>query len=376
MPFKNMGIFDTMPNDQYDTPHPFLTRRPNSRPQRLALLFVCVMAMSPFAQPYPKSDHFDGKLFFNPGLGRIDKTFGDMWRWRKEQKAAWPAWVKTGTGPVAMAREGRGVAATFVNHATFVLRFANGTTVLADPIWSARCSPVSFAGPKRVHAPGVPFENVPRIDVVVVSHNHYDHLDLPTLRMIADRDSALFLVPLGDKKLLQGEGIARVEEMDWWQTKKVSGVSITFLPSQHWSARGIFDRNESLWGSWGFVSQDGTRVYHGGDTGYGPHFKSIRSRWGAPDLALLPVGAYAPKWFMGAAHMDPEEAVRAFHDLGARKAVGMHFGTFQLTNEPREEPGARLKAAASGLDFKVPEPAQAFFASAPSSLSSVASPDR
>jgi len=334
----------------------------------LSLLYALASAES-----YPKSDHFDGTLFFNPGIGRIEKSYGDLWRWRKEPKAPWPEWVKTRTGPVADPQGGLGMAATFVNHATFVLRVpvpsssdrpARVLTILADPIWSDRCSPVSFAGPKRVHAPGVPFDSLPRVDVVVISHNHYDHLDLPTLKRLSDRDSALFLVPLGDKKLLQGEGIARVAEMDWWQTRKVAGVSFTFLPSQHWSARGLFDRNESLWGSWGFTGADGTRVYHGGDTGYGPHFKAIRARWGAPDLALLPIGAYAPRWFMAAAHMDPGQAVQAFHDLGARTAVGMHFGTFPLTNEPREEPGALLKAAAKGADFRVPEPAQSFYASA------------
>ena len=334
------------------------------RPLMLVPLVLSLLTASHavFAQPYPVSDHYDGKLFYNPGYGRIDKTFGDMWRWRKEQKAVWPEWVETTTGPVAASRNGRGVAATFVNHATFVLRFSNGATVLADPIWSERCSPVSFAGPKRVHAPGVVFDSLPRVDVVVISHNHYDHLDFPTLKRIFDRDSALFLVPLGDKKLLVGAGIANVEELDWWRTVRRAGVAITFLPAQHWSARGLFDRKESLWGSWGFVGADGTRVYHGGDTGYGPHFKLIRTRWGAPDFAMLPIGAYAPRWFMGAAHMDPAEAVRAFHDLGARNGAGMHFGTFQLTNEPREEPPALTKVAAAGLNFTVPEPGQAFYA--------------
>jgi L-ascorbate metabolism protein UlaG (beta-lactamase superfamily) len=339
---------------------------------KLLAIWLLLYTLAP-AQPYPKSDHYDGKRFFNPGIGRIEKSYGDLWRWSREQKAPWPEWVKTRTGPAVFPGDARGgqdgdevvgVAATFVNHATFVLRFANGTNVLADPIWSERSSPVSFAGPRRVHAPGVVFDSLPRIHVVVVSHNHYDHLDLPTLKRLSDRDSALFLVPLGDKKLLQDAGVARVIEMDWWHTKKVAGVSFTFLPSQHWSARGLFDRNESLWGSWGFTGADGTRVYHGGDTGYGPHFKAIRARWGAADLALLPIGAYAPRWFMGSAHMDPGQAVQAFHDLGARTAVGMHFGTFQLTNEPREEPAVLLKVMAKGADFRVPEPSQVFYAAA------------
>jgi L-ascorbate metabolism protein UlaG (beta-lactamase superfamily) len=334
-----------------------------------------LIAAFAFSQPYPVSDHFDGRRFYNPVIGAIDKSFGDMWRWRTEGgRASWPEWVVTGTGPVAQPRDGKGVAATFVNHATFVLRFGGGGiggnvgggdgafTVLTDPIWSDRCSPFSFAGPRRVHAPGVPFDSLPRMDVVVISHNHYDHMDLPTLRRLAARDNPLFLVPLGDKKLLQGEGISRVEEMDWWQARKVSGFAITFLPAQHWSARGLFDRNESLWGSWGIVSPDGTRVYHAGDTGYGSHFKTIRARWGVPDLALIPIGAYAPRWFMGAAHVDPAEAIQAFHDLGARKAVGMHFGAFQLTNESWDEPATRTRELAGDLPFRVPEPGQAFHA--------------
>lgn len=330
---------------------------------------LCVLMVVPGAraQPDPESGHFDGKLFFNPGVGRIDKSFGDLWRWSREEKAVWPEWVETATGPVVWPSAGRGAAATFVNHATFVVTFGSGdsgVTALFDPVWSERCSPVSFAGPRRVHAPGVPFDSLPRIDVVMVSHNHYDHLDLATLKRLAARDAPLFLVPLGDGKLLRGAGLARVEEMDWWQRASVRGVEITFLPAQHWSARGLFDRNESLWGSWGVVARDGTAVYHAGDTGYGPHFAEIRARWRTPDLALLPIGAYAPRWFMESAHMDPAQAVQAFHDLGARRAVGMHFGTFQLTNEPREEPAALLRTLAAGLDFRVPEPGDGFHVAA------------
>lgn len=341
---------------------------------RVLLTAAALCAAAAFAQPYPISDHYDGERFLNPGFGRIDKKWSDLLKWRREGRVPWPDRVETSAGPAAEPRDGRGVAATFVNHATFVLRFADsagtGTVnVLADPIWSERCSPVSFAGPKRVHAPGVPFDSLPRIDLVVVSHNHYDHLDLPTLRRVWARDSALFLVPLGDRALLHGAGILNVEELDWWETRVVRGVTVTFLPAKHWSARGIADRNRSLWGAWGFAGPDGTRVYHAGDTGYGPHFAETGARWGAPDLALLPIGAYAPRWFMRDAHMDPEEAVQAFHDLGARKAVGMHFGTFQLTGEGRDEPAAYTETVAEGLPFRVPDPGQAFFvASASTSI--------
>lgn len=343
------------------------------------LTALSVLAGAVRAQPYPESDHFDGKLFLNPGFGRIDKSFGDLWRWSSEEKAVWPAWVETATGPVVWPAAGRGAAATFVNHATFVVRFGDadsGVTALLDPVWSERCSPVSFTGPKRVHAPGVPFDSLPRVDVVMISHNHYDHLDLPTLKRLARRDDPLFLVPLGDARLLRAAGISRVEEMDWWQTKMFEDLEITFLPAQHWSARGLFDRNESLWGSWGMVGRDGTAVYHGGDTGYGPHFREIRERWGAPHLALLPIGAYAPRWFMETAHMDPEQAVRASLDLEARKAVGMHFGTFQLTNEPREEPPALVREAVQArgepLVFRIPEPGDTFHAATEDSTSAAA----
>jgi L-ascorbate metabolism protein UlaG (beta-lactamase superfamily) len=354
---------------------PSVARRRASLLQRLVrfrVIFSVVFGFTCFGPAWSKpltkpakSDHYDGERFFNPGIGVIDKSYGDLLKWKFGGTAAeWPEQVEIKAGAAAAPKNAQGVAATFVNHATFVLRFgsANGNvvTVLTDPIWSERCSPVSFAGPKRVHAPGVPFDSLPRIDVVVVSHNHYDHLDLPTLRRLAARDNPLFLVPLGNKALMQDDGITRVEEMDWWQTKKAAGIAFTFLPSQHWSSRTPFDRNETLWGSWGMKGADGTRVYHAGDTGYGPHFKSIRERWGAPDLALLPIGSYDPEWFMKIAHMNPEDAVRAYHDLAARQAVGMHFGTFQLTDEARDEPGIRTRKAASGLPFYVPAPGQGF----------------
>jgi L-ascorbate metabolism protein UlaG (beta-lactamase superfamily) len=320
---------------------------------------LCALVFS--AAAYDKSDHYDGEKFFNPGYGAIDKSFGDLLKWKTGSDAAiWPKWVDIDPGPALEPQGGKGAAITFVNHATFVVRFP-GVVVLTDPIWSDRCSPVSFAGPKRVHAPGVRWRDLPKVDIVVISHNHYDHLDLPTLKKLAHRDNPLFLVPLGNKKWLQDEGL-RVEEMDWWQTRTEAGVTFTFLPSQHWSSRTPWDRNETLWGSWGMRGADGTTVYHSGDTGYGSHFKKIRERWAAPDIALLAIGAYDPEWFMKSSHMNPEDALRAFDDLAARRAVGMHFGTFQLTDEARGDPMFRIRKSLGDRKFFVPDPGQGFFA--------------
>jgi L-ascorbate metabolism protein UlaG (beta-lactamase superfamily) len=297
----------------------------------------------------PPSDHFDGRTFFNPGLPRDGKSWLDLWRWRLSGgREPWPeraddsGVLPVSTLPAAPTAEGE-VAATFVGHATYLLRW-RGLTVLTDPVWSDRCSPVTWAGPKRARPPAVAWEDLPPVDLVLVSHNHYDHLDLVTLERLEAHSRPVIVTGLGNREFLAGHGLTRVVELDWWQAHEAPGARVTFAPAVHWSNRGGYGRNATLWGAF-MIEAAGTRVYFGGDTGYGSHFAETRRRLGAPELALLPIGAYAPRWFMKTMHMNPEEAVRAHHDLGARRSLGLHFGTWQLTDEGIDAPVVALAEA-------------------------------
>jgi L-ascorbate metabolism protein UlaG (beta-lactamase superfamily) len=294
----------------------------------------------------PAGDHFDGQAFRNENpAATAGKTFADFLRWqRTSRRAAWPRRVEHGVAPELPRHLAPGeCAATFVNHITFLLQF-RGLNVLTDPVWSERCSPVQWAGPKRVHAPGVPFGRLPRIDLVLVSHNHYDHLDVDTLQRLEREHRPVFLTGLGNGPFLQEHGLTHVHEYDWWQSHASERWRCAYVPAQHWSGRGLQGRNRTLWG--GFVLEaDGCRVYFAGDTGYWRHFTTIRERCGPPDLALLPIGAYEPRWFMRDQHMDPEEAVRAHLDLGARQSLATHYGCFQLTDEAIDAPLHELERA-------------------------------
>ncbi len=314
-------------------------------------LFVFLFPLMVFS--YPKSDHYDGEKFFLP-WGDDLKGFWSLVKWKATASTVpWPSQVPIKNHPFRPLAPSEASSVTWINHATFLLQFP-GVTVLTDPVFSERVSPVSFAGPKRVHGPGLALDSLPPVDVVIISHNHYDHLDLEALKLIDARFHPLFLVPLGDEELLKRAGIQTVKALDWWEDVRVKDVRFVFAPAQHWSSRKFWDKNKSLWGS--YVIESGARkIYFAGDTGYGPHFRDIKSRLGTPDLALLPIGAYKPRWFMKYYHMDPEEAVRAHLDLGAKLSVGMHFGTFQLTDEGIDEPVRDLKLALP--KHRVPEEA-------------------
>jgi L-ascorbate metabolism protein UlaG (beta-lactamase superfamily) len=235
------------------------------------------------------------------------------------------------------------VVVTFVGHATFLLQ-VGATNLLIDPVYAERASPVAFAGPRRVRAPGVRFDDLPTVALVLVSHNHYDHCDLATLRALDRRFQPRVVAPLGNAPLLRSAGIRQVEEIDWWQSAQTAPLPITLTPAQHFSARTMFDRNRALWG--GFVIEAaGRRILFAGDSGYGPHFREIGARVGPIDLALLPIGAYEPRWFMKDIHMNPPEAVQAHLDLAARASLAMHYGTFQLTPEGIDEPARELAKA-------------------------------
>lgn len=239
--------------------------------------------------------------------------------------------------------------ATWLGHASFLLQLG-GRNILTDPALTERASPLSFTGPTRLQPPGIAIAELPPIDVVVISHDHYDHLDLPTLEQLSERDDPLLVAPLGLGAWLRDRGFGRVVELDWWQQHDSDALRIHAVPVQHFSGRGVFDRNERLWAGY-MLEADNLRIFFAGDTGYSPDFADIGARFAPVDLALIPIGAYAPRDFMKPVHVTPEEAVRIHQDVGARTSIGMHWGTFRLTPEPMDEPPERLRAAvaAAGL---------------------------
>lgn len=284
------------------------------------------------------SDHYDGRRFFNP-TGANGQPFGQLPRLLLTPRTRWPSAVPVKAQRPPGPRRDE-VVVTFVGHSTFLIQTATAN-VLTDPVFARRAGPFSFAGPRRVRDPGVRFDDLPPISLVLLSHNHYDHCDLAALRLLQRRFQPKVVTPLGNGRLLRTAGISLVEELDWWEKTAAAPLPITMTPAQHFSARGPFDRNRALWG--GFLIEAGQlRILHAGDSGYGPHFQEIAARLGPIDLALLPIGAYEPRWFMKDIHMNPAEAVQAHLDLGARRSIAMHFGTFQLTPEGIDEPARAL----------------------------------
>jgi len=296
------------------------------------------------------SHHAPGGGFQNPGGARITARVGSLLKWKFVDRPyrvplAGPLPRATPAFVVPRNREGA-LSVTWVGHSTLLVQIG-AVNVLTDPMWSDRASPVQWAGPRRLTAPGVPFEALPPIDVVLQSHDHYDHLDDRTVRRIAAaHPDARWVAPLGVGPFLRARGVRQVTEHDWWDETDAGGLRIACAPAQHFSGRGFRDRNRSLWCSWA-VRGRGAAVYFGGDTGYHGGFADIGARLGPFDVALLPVGAYDPRWFMRPVHMDPEEAVRAYRELqgphGAEERgifVPIHWGTFRLTDEPVEEPPA------------------------------------
>ncbi len=258
-------------------------------------------------------------------------------------EGAWATWPKHVENKAYPPPEGEATL-TFIGHSTFLIRLP-GLNVITDPVFAQRCSPVGFAGPKRVRAPGMMIAALPRIDVILLSHNHYDHMDLVSLRAIRARwPEAAIVTMLGNAAYLAKRGLPGAVEIDWWERVKVKGAEVVGAPARHFAARSLTDRNRTLWGSF-MLSLGGRRIYFGGDSGYMRFYKEIGARLGPADLALLPIGAYEPRWFMGPVHMNPADAVQAFLDLGAKRAVGMHFGTFQLTAEAIDAPVRELAVA-------------------------------
>jgi L-ascorbate metabolism protein UlaG (beta-lactamase superfamily) len=294
----------------------------------------------------PVSDHFDGARFFNPATAppRAIDTGRFLNRWTGE-RAAWPDHVPV--RPTVPPRRvlGEGMLVTWIGHSTVLIQ-TQGLNILTDPIWSERASPFSFIGPRRVRAPGIRFDDLPRIDLVLVSHNHYDHLDLPTLRRLWARDRPLIVTSLGNDAILRARGIDTVAR-DWGGTVPVRpGIEVVVERVQHWGSRWGTDRNRALWS--GFtVRLPGGNVFFAGDTGWGDgSWVADAARHGPFRLAVLPIGAYLPRDVMQPSHVDPEESFRIFTALNPARALGVHWGTFQLTFEGIDEPRQAIAALA------------------------------
>jgi L-ascorbate metabolism protein UlaG (beta-lactamase superfamily) len=318
----------------------------------------------------PVSDHFDGERFFDPD-GVPPKSLGDVLRWqfgRDRQRQAWPEWAPSPHADTPPARvAGDKVRLSFVGHASWLIQTA-GLNILIDPVWSARASPFGFAGPKRVNDPGIAFDKLPPIDAALVSHGHYDHLDIATLSRLAAKFSPRTITPLGnDVTMRSTDDAIKTESFDWHDRVELgNGVAVTLVPTRHWSARGLFDRNKALWASFVLETPAG-KIYIVCDSGYGEgeHFRRVEQKHGPLRLAILPIGAYEPRWFMQDQHMNPSDAVKALADCGAEQALAHHHGTFQLTDEAIDAPVEALHATLDEANiprerFGVLKPGQVF----------------
>ncbi len=289
------------------------------------------------------TDHYAEGRFFNPGANA--RGFAEFLRWTTHrERGPSPKWVPSKPGPQPAERvAGSELVVTFIQHATALLQ-TGGRNILTDPVWSERVGPFSRFGPKRHRAPGIRFEDLPPIDCILISHNHYDHFDKATLRRLWKRDRPAVFCPLGLGVLLRKLGYTDVHEMDWWEAQSWGGFEVHCVPAQHFSARTPFDRNRTLWCGW-VVQSGGEQVYCAGDTGFGPLFAAIAERFSAIRLALLPIGAFRPEWFMGPIHMTPEQAVEAHEIVRAAVSVAIHYGTFVLADDGLEEPAEQLRLA-------------------------------
>ena len=298
----------------------------------------------------PPSDHFDGKVFFDPD-GSPPKAFSDILRWqfgRDRNRMKWPEWAPSPYADTPPAKvEGSKARVAFVGHASWLIQTA-GLNILIDPVWSERASPFSFAGPKRHNDPGIAFDALPKIDVVLVSHGHYDHLDVATLSRLTKKFAPRVITPLGnDLTMRAADSAIQAEAFDWHDRVELgNGLAVTLVPTRHWTARGMFDRNQALWASFVLETPAG-KIYAVGDSGYGngKHFRDVGQKHGPLRLALLPIGAYEPRWFMKGQHMNPSDAVMALADCGAAQALAHHNGTFQLTDEAIDAPVIALAEA-------------------------------
>ncbi len=318
-------------------------------------LLICLLVASNFVMSEETFNNTNQTTFDS------ERSLKEFLKWRFSRKEPEAVQIETSDQWKQLGEESKNYA-VWIGHSTYLINTGR-LTILTDPVFSKRASPFSWAGPKRLIAPAIPLKELPRIDVVTVSHNHYDHLDIVSLKALNKLyPKTLFLVAKGDKDLLVKSGIRNVKEFLWWEDTEVKDTIFTFTPVQHWSARGFKDRNKSLWGGWFMQSSDLT-VYHAGDTGYSDDFKETRSRLGSPDFAMIPIGGYSPRWFMSYHHVKPSESIQIAIDLGTSKSFGMHWGTFVLTDEDILEPAQlidqELKKLNLSIDFfRTPKPGE------------------
>jgi L-ascorbate metabolism protein UlaG (beta-lactamase superfamily) len=296
----------------------------------------------------PRSDHFDGERFFHPGLASSDKRFWEVVRWRlKGKRVPWPRMVPARSG-VQPSASTENLRLTFIGHASLLIQVAR-INLLIDPVWAERASPFTWIGPRRRNPPAVALEALPPINAVLITHNHYDHLDIATIKKLWSVHRPFVLAPLGNDAIIHAvDPDVEVRTGDWWDGVPLStAVRVTIVPAYHWSSRKLADRRMALWG--GFILETPVGVvYCAGDTAYrdGAIFAEIGRRFGPPLVAVLPIGAYAPRWFMQSQHIDPSEAMMIASACGAQHVLGFHWNTFPLTDEPYAEPAALLAAAA------------------------------
>ena len=298
----------------------------------------------------------------NTNGNSINKSFKELLEWSRSSKEPAISYIEISSEwqEINLANDDKYVI--WIGHSTFLIK-KNGITILTDPIFSDRASPFKNIGPKRLIPPAIPLEDIPKIDIVIVSHNHYDHLDINSLKRISKlHPEAVFLVPAGDLKLLNRKKVNNAYEFNWWESFILNDIRFTFTPVQHWSKRGLFDRNKSLWGGWHVQYKD-YALYHAGDTGYSSDFKDTKNKLGSPKYAFIPIGAYDPEWFMASSHVNPEQAVKIMIDLEAEYAFGMHWGTFVLTDEDTLEPPQRLSETVnkSSINFKSLKPGKVIY---------------
>lgn len=299
----------------------------------------------------PATDHFNGSVFYNDPpaehMGALAMARHVMFG----RNSNWPGEMRPVGQQEAPALKADTIRITFINHATLLIEFGQ-VAILTDPVWSTRVGPYAWAGPRRATEPGIAFEHLPRITAVVISHNHFDNLDLPTLRRLKTAFDPQFIVPLAVADLIHSEVSPRVTELDWWQPFSGAGYKVVMTPARHNSRRGLFDQDKTLWASYAIFADKTHFVYFAGDTAYGGHFREIRQRLGTPVAALLPIGAYEPNEIMRHAHVNPAEAVRAHRDLGSPLSIAMHFGTFNLTAEDIDSPAKDLLTASENAKLK------------------------